>query len=339
MTVTASTLRASRPGREVLARAWRRAAGIALVICAGSAGHLAAAEPTGPAAEFASVQHLHAEELAAWAISLDARENSLANDVRGQAMALAKKFDPALHVHEPARKAMSTEEALADKADRESANAHAKQREEAEGYSATAAATTGKDAKEKDAKDKDAKDANDAPADDAGGDPYPPPEDLPARFAAMRYEIIEREIGVALDLDPDDHTAAAVRAAALKELLGIVGTPHWACERRQKSEISTALAAKDEPWTGTFACDRLNYLTLTEANGRITGTWAAKADAPVAGNLVMQVKGRTATGAWKDSSGEQGTVTLTLHCDGKTITGSTTGGGETHQVHGTKRAP
>lgn len=300
----------------------------ALVLSILAAVHpAAAAEPTGPAADVQSLQHLHAEELAAFAVGLDARENSLANDVRAQAMALAKKLDPALHVREAPRKAMTTEEALADKADRETALAHAKDREAAEGYSATAVATT-------------TKDGTAAPPDDAGGDPYPPPEDLPARFAAMRFEILAREIDfvTALDSDPDDRAAAATRAVALKMLLGLVGTPHWACERHLKSEITAAIALKDPPWSGVFASDHLDFITLVQKGERITGSWAAKPDTAPLGDLALQLRGRTATGAWKSASGEEGTVTLVLHCDGKTLTGETTGGGETHQVHGVKTA-
>jgi hypothetical protein len=295
---------------------------------------LAAMESSGPAADVQAVQHLHAEELAAFAIGLDARENSLANDVRAMAMALAKKLDPGLHAREPVRRPMTTDEALADKADREAAADHAKAREEAEGNSATAA--TAKDDKAKDDKAKDAQ----TPADDAGGDPYPPPEDLPARFSAMRYEILAREVDVAANLDLDDRAAAAVRTAALKNLLTLVGTPHWACERRLKARITSELARKDAPWSGVFSSDRLDYLTLVEKDGKITGLWTAKPDGGDAlGNVVMQVQGRTANGAWKSAGGEEGTITLTLHIDGRTITGSTTGGGETHQIHGTRRDP
>jgi len=301
----------------------------ALALSAVLAQPLAAMESSGPAADFSAVQHLHAEELAAFAIGLDARENSLANDVRALAMALAKKLDPGLHAREPVRRPMTTEEALADKADREAAADHAKAREEAEGYSATAA--NAKDDKTKDAQ---------APADDAGGDPYPAPEDLPARFSAMRYEILAREVDVAAKLDLDDRAGAAVRTAALKNLLTLVGTPHWVCERRLKSRITFELARKDEPWSGVFSSDRLDYLTLVEKDGKITGLWTAKPDGGDAlGNVVMQVQGRTANGAWKSAGGEEGTITLTLHIDGRTITGSTTGGGETHQIHGTRHDP
>jgi hypothetical protein len=291
------------------------------------AGAAMASDAGGPAAEFLALQHLHAEELAAFANSLDAREKSLADEVRAQAMALAKKLDSGLHVKEAPRKAMSTEEALADKAARQAAADHARDREAAEGYSATAAAAAGK-------KDKDKGKEEEATADDAGGDPYPPPDDLPARFAAERYEILAREADFAtgLSLDPEDRAAAATRAGALKAVLGLLGTPHWACERKLKAQVTAALAQHYQPWTGTWSSDRMYLITLVQNGDRITGSWAAKAGAEKPdGELVMQLRGDTATGGWK-SGGDEGTVTLTLHVDNRTMTGSTSGGGETHPV-------
>jgi hypothetical protein len=247
-------------------------------------------------------------------------------------MALARRLDPSLHVHEPVRKAMSTDEVLADKADRESALEHAKAREADEAAAAAAAATAAASAP-------DAAGGATSAASDDSAPPYPDPEDLPARFAAERYEILARETDFALALsqDPDDRLTAGTRQAALHAVFNLLGNPHWACERQLKARIASALNQRYLPWTGEWTSDRLDDLTLSENGDRLSGTWASKPGASPDGTLVAEIHGRTADGAWKSSSGEEGTISLTLHCDDRSITGTTTGGDETHPLRATRQ--
>jgi hypothetical protein len=270
-----------------------------------------AAERSAVADTWVALQKVHAEELAAFALALDAKDGSVDAEARSLALALAKKLDPTLKAKEPPRKAMSAEDQAADKAAREAAAARDQAREAAE-KTAPAPAPLARD--------------------------YPKPENARERFDALRFEILCDEVEhlSSLSANPESRTEAPLRQAALKSLQSLIGAPRWACEKALKERVAELAGAKYAPWTGVWTT-RLGDLTLTQTDDKVAGFWKRDPASETAdGTLQAVVKDRTLTGTWKTAA-EQGTITVVLSRSDRYWKGTTKDKADVHPLDG-KRA-
>lgn len=252
---------------------------IRLLACLVLAGVIGAAERSAPAEDLLALQRIHAAELIDFAAGLDARDGSLEGEARAAALALAKKLDPQQKPKEALRKAMTPDEAAADKAAREAAVARAREREASEKVAGAAAAG------------------------------YPPPVDPLERFEALRFEQLRAQVrfGESLSANPESRIEAPVRVAVGKSVTALLGIVRWSCDRVLKERAAALASSSYAPWSGTWAT-RLGFMSLVQSGEKVTGVWRGDAGE---GSIAGTVKDRTLTGTWK-SGGEQGQAVLVL---------------------------
>jgi hypothetical protein len=240
-----------------------------LLTCVGAA--CAAQQPRDLDA-FDLLRGIHAEQLISFASGIDARDKCLGQELRDQAVALAKKFgakSDQLKALPAKKQAPTAEETEADKALRAQADEVEKERLASEAAPA----------------------AENTPA-------YPPPQNIKDEFEAIRYEILSEQAAFAeeLSLDPREPMTAGLRQSILKNLQPLVAKPRWRCEKSLKDRIAKALSATYRPWDGDWQTKDRGVLNLAQKMDRISGTFED-------GSVIAIIKDRVAVGQWKGKTG------------------------------------
>jgi hypothetical protein len=229
----------------------------------------------------------HVDALVAFASAGgDNKAGSLELDLRQEAIAVARRIDgksAKLKNLFARKRAMTPDEATADRALRATVAARDQARLAAEAAAKEVAAT-------------------------------PPVAETPAEeLEHLRHRILQQELAYALaiSLDPDDQPLVVLRKGILIQIKAILGQTRWGWEKQVKDRIEIGLAAKYEPWNATWKCgeDGWGELTLSQNGGEVKGRWAE-------GSLTAQVKGRYLEGTWQSASAagrkDKGTFTFTL---------------------------
>lgn len=189
----------------------------------------------------------HAEQLAAFCLKIDSKTGSWENDVREQALALARKLDPAAKSIAEAAKAtradMNADEKAADKAARDNFIKTDKDR-----ISAEAAL----DAK-------------------SPGSP-PNAESIREQFELARYEMARENLELAQGLSPNPvGKDFALRTKFMSRAAEIMATPKWRYEKKLKEQIDALKRAQYTPWAGKWKTE-WGVLTLTQTGQNVAGT-------------------------------------------------------------------
>lgn len=150
-------------------------------------------------------------------------------------------------------------------------------------------------------------------ADEAAATKAPPPpvgDDAAATLERLRFVILRDQILLAkqLSLDPDDPPSVVLRKSILTQVKSAIGPTKWAWEKQTKDLVEQLLAAKYEPWNGTWVCSEKSEwgeLTLIQTGTTVKGTWKD-------GSLTGEVKGRHLLGKWTGQGTQQGEFTFSM---------------------------
>lgn len=231
----------------------------------------------------------HAEQLAAFCLKIDAKTGSWENEVREQALALARKLDPAAKTIAEAAKAtraeMSADEKAADKTARDNFLKQDKDR---------TAAEAALDAK-------------------SPGSP-PNAEGIREQFELARYEMARENLEFAQGLSANPlGKDFALRTKFLNRAGELLATPKWRYEKKLKEQVEAIKRAPYTPWNGKWKTE-WGVLTLNQTGTNVTGT-AEKA------RIKGVFDGKSLKGNWSFQT-TGGTFDWTLAPDEKTFQGT-----------------
>lgn len=189
----------------------------------------------------------HAEQLAAFCLKIDSKTGSWENEVREQALALARKLDPSAKSIAEAAKAtraeMNADEKTADKAARDNFIKTDKDRTTAE---------AALDAK-------------------SPGSP-PSTESIREQFELARYEMARENLELAQGLSPNPvGKEFALRTKFLNRAAELLATPKWRYEKKLKEQVDALKRAPYTPWAGKWKT-AWGVLALTQTGTNVAGT-------------------------------------------------------------------
>ena len=230
-----------------------------------------------------------AEQLVAFSVNIDSKVGSWENEIRDQALALARKMNPAVKSIAEAAKApranMSADEKAADKAARENLAKSDKER---------TAAEAALDAK-------------------SPGSP-PAVKNIRDELELARYEMARENLDFARDIsaNPAGRDFAS-RAKFLTRAAELMATPKWHYEKKLKEQIEAVKRAPYAPWNGKWKTE-WGTLALTQSGANVTGTGE---------NTRVQgaFDGKVLKGSWQNQN-VGGTLEWQIAPDDKSFQGS-----------------